>query len=73
MDRQTDKQTDGWRDGQAQTNMPPQLLRSWGHNEQKYVVVFDRNYSNNVAPDEMLRNVEPDLSLTLFASNLFSL
>ena len=29
-DRQTDGQTDGRTDGQAQTNMPPQLLRSWG-------------------------------------------
>ena len=26
-----DRQTDGQTDGQAQTNMPPQLLRSWGH------------------------------------------
>ena len=24
-------QTDGRTDGQAQTNMPPQLVRSWGH------------------------------------------
>ena len=30
-DRQTDRRTDGQTDGQAQTNMPPQLLRSWGH------------------------------------------
>ena len=29
--RQMDGQTDGRTDGQAQTNMPPQLLRSWGH------------------------------------------
>ena len=29
-DRRTDGQTDRWTDGQAQTNMPPQLLRSWG-------------------------------------------
>ena len=29
---QTDRQTDG----QAQTNMPPKLLRSWGHNKLKY-------------------------------------
>ena len=28
---QTDGRTDGRTDGQAQTNMPPQLLRSWGH------------------------------------------
>ena len=26
-----DPRTDGRTDGQAQTNMPPQLLRSWGH------------------------------------------
>ena len=26
---------DRWTDGQAQTNMPPQLLRSWGHNYKK--------------------------------------
>ena len=25
--------TDGLTDGQAQTNMPSQLLRSWGHNK----------------------------------------
>ena len=25
-------QTDGRTDGQAQTNMPPQFFRSWGHN-----------------------------------------
>ena len=30
-DRQTDGQTVRRTDGQAQTNMPPQLLRSWGH------------------------------------------
>ena len=34
-DRRTDGRTDGLTDrrtdGQAQTNMPPQLLRSWGH------------------------------------------
>ena len=30
-DRQMDRRTDGQTDGQAQTNMPPQLLRSWGH------------------------------------------
>ena len=34
-DRRTDGRTDGqmvrWTDGQAQINMPPQLLRSWGH------------------------------------------
>ena len=29
----TDRRTDGQTDGQAQTNMPPQLLRSWGHNQ----------------------------------------
>ena len=27
----TDRQTDRRSDGQAQTNMSPQLLRSWGH------------------------------------------
>ena len=27
----TDRWTDGRIDGQAQTNMPPELLRSWGH------------------------------------------
>ena len=31
-DGQTDEQTDGRTDRQAQTNMPPQLLRSWRHN-----------------------------------------
>ena len=30
-DKRTDGRTDGQTDGQAQTNMPPQLLRSWGH------------------------------------------
>ena len=30
-DRRTDGQTDGQTDGRAQINMPPQLLRSWGH------------------------------------------
>ena len=30
-DRWTDGQTDKRSDGQAQTNMPPQLLRSWGN------------------------------------------
>ena len=29
--RRTDGQMDRRTDGQAQTNMPPQLLRSWGH------------------------------------------
>ena len=30
-DRRTDGQTDRRTEGHAQTNMPPQLLRSWGH------------------------------------------
>ena len=30
-DRRTDGQTVRRTDGQAQTNMPPQVLRSWGH------------------------------------------
>ena len=34
--KHTDRQTDGQTDGQAQTNMPPKLLRSWGHNKLKY-------------------------------------
>ena len=29
----THRRIDGHTDGQAQTNMPPQLLRSWGHNK----------------------------------------
>ena len=32
----TDIQTDGQTDGQAQTNMPPQLLRSCGHKYRKF-------------------------------------
>ena len=34
-DGRTDGQTVRRTDGQAQTNMPPQLLRSWGHNKKK--------------------------------------
>ena len=33
-------QTDGRTDAQAQTNMPPQLLRSWGHKKEHSVSVF---------------------------------
>ena len=33
-DRRTDGQTVRQTDGQAQTNLPPQLLRSWGHKNQ---------------------------------------
>ena len=27
-------------DGQAQTNMPPQLLRSWGHKNFLKIIIF---------------------------------
>ena len=43
----TDRQMDGWMDGQtdgqAQTNMPPQLLRSWRHKKltNKFVLYAD--------------------------------
>ena len=33
-------------DGQAQTNMPPQLLRSWGHNEIGQVVSGKNSFEN---------------------------
>ena len=37
MDRRTDGRTDTdrWAHGQAETNMPPQRLRSWGHKNAK--------------------------------------
>ena len=34
-DRQRDRRTDGQTDEPAQTNMPPQLLRGWGHKKIK--------------------------------------
>ena len=34
-------QTDGQTDGQAQTNMPPQLLRSWGHKQKIFENRFE--------------------------------
>ena len=33
MQSVTHVRTHGWTDGQDQTNMPPQLLRNWGHNK----------------------------------------
>ena len=40
MDRWTDGQTVRQTDGQAQTNMSPQLLRSWGHKKNLFFFFF---------------------------------
>ena len=54
-DGQTDRQTDGQTDGQAQTNMPPQLLRSWGHKNCLFhravgpLTIDDNNTNKNTA------------------------
>ena len=44
MDRRTDRQMDG----QAQTNMPPQLLQSWGHNKLENTM----HYTAEISPNE---------------------
>ena len=44
----TDRQTDGQTDGQAQTNMPPQLLRSWGHKNKRAVRPWIAHLSKQV-------------------------
>ena len=44
-DGQKEGRTDRQTDGQAQTNMPPQLLRSWGHKNpiDADIIVFGMN------------------------------
>ena len=37
-DGRTDGQTDRCTDAEAQTNMPPQLLQSWGHKHELWVI-----------------------------------
>ena len=59
--------TDTWMHGQPQTNMPPQLLRSWGHNKKnmmKHLIVH--NQVNMVKRTQSIKNDYGNSEMVLY-------
>ena len=65
MDRQMDRQTDG----QAQTNMPPQFLRSWGHNKRPALPKYNSSWDPEIVLN-YLKSLHQPLPLIVLSQKL---